>query len=402
MARNGRKGGCLGCLSLLALFVTVLVVAIVFLAPVSLRNVLASYRYRLLTKLGVEQTYGQRAEQSDVGYAGSTLSDRELEVYLQLLAGVEQMSKSFEVYGASGADIDPAYKALMRDHPELFWLDGSCSYTYTPIGQVVTVTPGVTMSAEEVPVVRAAIDEVVEAFFATLPEGAGEYDIAQAAYEYVINTTDYNTEAPNNQNIQSVFLSHESVCAGYSRAYQYLLQRAGIFCAYVDGDIVETSEDHAWNLVQLEGQYAYVDCTWGDPTYTGAVEQIPQEGIIYDYFCLTTDELTRDGHLLADPDIWPHCDAKDLDYYRRSGLFFESYDNAALSEAFWRMVYENRQVLSFKFGTDEACAQAASALENGEFLYDDLMQIASQQGENGLLYGYTVSDSLRIIKLYWQ
>ncbi len=67
----------------------------------------------------------------------------------------------------------------------------------------------------------------------------------------------------------SVFLSYalnergegigESVCEGYSKAYTMLLAEAGI-----ESYMLYTN-DHEWNLVNIDGEYYQVDVTWDDP-----------------------------------------------------------------------------------------------------------------------------------------
>ena len=64
-----------------------------------------------------------------------------------------------------------------------------------------------------------------------------------------------------NQSAYSALVLGKTVCAGYARAYQYLLQKLGIPCYYCTG---YAGENHAWNIVKLEDTYYNVDVTWSD------------------------------------------------------------------------------------------------------------------------------------------
>ena len=53
----------------------------------------------------------------------------------------------------------------------------------------------------------------------------------------------------------------KAVCAGFSRLTQALLSAQGIPCLYVHGWSPESY--HAWNLVYIDGEYLWIDNTWG-------------------------------------------------------------------------------------------------------------------------------------------
>ena len=407
--RNERSGcmGCMGCATLLALIAAIVVALALHYAPPVIRNVAVAYSRRLSDTLGivkkdqVTQAEGTSADDMAIGYSGKLLSESQQAVYTQMLNEAAAFSQSFAVFEASPEDIDPAYKAVIRDHPELFWLDGSCRYTYSKIGDVVSVELGLNMELENVPAMKSRIEAVADELMLDVPADASAYEVAKAAYEKIIATTDYDVNASHNQNIQSVFLGKSSVCAGYARAYQYLLQRRGVPCAYVEGKITTTGEDHAWNLVQIGDAFAYVDVTWGDPTYSGETSDVPLDSIIYDYFCLTTAEITRDGHAFANPEAWPVCDYPELDYYHTSGLFYETYDESQINFSFLAQAKEHPGSAYFKFANDEAYLTASIALSEGTFARDQLLQIAMGSGNDSIVYQYANSDTLRILKVYW-
>ena len=83
---------------------------------------------------------------------------------------------------------------------------------------------------------------------------------------------------PDDQNIYSVFVNQRSVCAGYSKATQYLSGEAGRLLYLCDRRKQEGNQSHAWNLVLCEGDYYYVDTTWGDPVFQSE-EGAQEEGL---------------------------------------------------------------------------------------------------------------------------
>ena len=71
---------------------------------------------------------------------------------------------------------------------------------------------------------------------------------------------------------------------GYAGATKYLLDRAGVDCIWVTG--TGGGGPHAWNIVKCDGQYYYVDTTWGDPGYWELQgEDVTKEFIAYEYLC---------------------------------------------------------------------------------------------------------------------
>ena len=113
---------------------------------------------------------------------------------------------------------------------------------------------------------QTEITQVAAKWLAGLDADADEYQKILYVYEKIVDEVDYDESAPDNQNIYSIFVNRQSVCAGYSKATQYLLEQLGVFCTYVTGKTTEGG-NHAWNLVKCNGDYYYVDTTWGDPVF---------------------------------------------------------------------------------------------------------------------------------------
>ena len=107
--------------------------------------------------------------------------------------------------------------------------------------------------------------------------------IAKDIHDKLIAEVTYNTPVMNDTTIEGYSnLAHTAygalvednngtpnyaVCDGYSQAYVYLLQQAGIDAAVIVGIAGNTEDDaggHAWSVVNLGGDWYEVDSTWDD------------------------------------------------------------------------------------------------------------------------------------------
>jgi hypothetical protein len=76
----------------------------------------------------------------------------------------------------------------------------------------------------------------------------------------------YEESEDEGQSAYSALVSHNTVCAGYARAYKLLCDIAGLPCVYATGraDAGSGVETHAWNMVPSKGEWVYIDTTWND------------------------------------------------------------------------------------------------------------------------------------------
>lgn len=341
------------------------------------------------------------------GFAFDQLSEGVQRVYSQLYTGITELRSEFTVRADDSEQIKSAISAIMVDHPEFFWLDGSASMNgFTSFG-IWQVKLDFNINAEDIPTVREAIENRALQYELSLSPDAGDYEKVKAAYDFIIDITDYVADSPQNQNIQSVFINGMSVCAGYGRALQYLLQRVGVWCAYIEGTTGADAEGHAWNLVNIDGVYAYVDPSWGDPTYGEDATDAARLAIIYDYLCLTTDEMLRTRHIADGNYELPTASDMTYDYYVRNGMYYNGFDQDAVSSAIWRAVDDGRNSVFFKFSDSYSYFAAKSALfpsaEDGiESLLDaPIRQRMEWDESDSMRYYYSCSDELYIIKVYW-
>jgi len=292
------------------------------------------------------------AEDASRGYEFyfALLSDKDKEVYRAMYKALSEIESGNAIPTVDEDTMNRVANYIRLDHPEFFYATDLGYTHYTMGGQVVKTVLAVKYNDSKASIRHDLdyIDMIADQILSSIPAGADDYTKAKMIYEWIILNTDYRTEAADNQNMNSVFFAHESVCAGYSRAFQYLMNRAGVDTTMVEGNSLITGESHAWNLCKLNDGYYYVDCTWGDASYMkNGFSGEKVASLNYDYLLVTTDEIKR-THKISLEDRLPACNSTDNNYYVREGLYFMSYDPARIKELFDTAYSEGRDTVSFK------------------------------------------------------
>lgn len=294
--------------------------------------------------VGAQQEEMELTEQvvrreAEAGYAYSMLPEDEQTLYLEIRDALIGFEEDVKLSSCDKDIISHTFQCVLNDHPEIFYVDG---YTYTEytLGDIlkkITFTGTYRYSEEEVAQKQELIDQYVGQCLDGIPDGADDYIKVKYIYEYLIHHTEYDASAKDNQNICSVFIEGKSVCQGYAKATQYLLNEAGIFSTLVLGRVIG-GEGHAWNLVQVNDHYYYVDTTWGDASYqaVGGAARYPGEKIPtinYDYLCVSTQQMNL-THTLDNVVELPECNSMEDNYYVREGLYFTDWNKEQIERIF--------------------------------------------------------------------
>ncbi len=269
-----------------------------------------------------------------------------------------------ETITIEGFDFDTFCKinyAVMYDHPELFWYK-----SFSASGSTLYFKYGA--SAEEAAVLQKQIDDVVEKYISDIDDSMSAYDVAIRMHERIISAVDYDTIALNKEKTEcnteddkidylrticGVFLDCKAVCEGYARAFQYLIQKCGVECAEVVGNVIKENGDsgvpHAWNILKIDGDYYYVDSTWDDSSNT--VQTVRRQEIGYAYFNITSDEMLKTRDLSLCPTEIPVCAATKANYYYHNNYVVDKYDIDRIKEIAQIAAKNNSPSFSFKCKT---------------------------------------------------
>ena len=113
--------------------------------------------------------------------------------------------------------------------------------------------------------------EVVFGILANIiDEDMTELEKELAVYEWITLNCEYDFrhyDVPNNAPRESydargAILNRKAVCLGFAGAFQLFMDVLDIECITVIGAAFNCEEDHAWNMVRIDGEWYCVDATW--------------------------------------------------------------------------------------------------------------------------------------------
>lgn len=296
----------------------------------------------------VQRISGEKYAYGQLDAIGQTVYDEMLSTILNHEDKISLSTTDTDV-------MNRAYSAVCSDYGGLFWVNGYVFTRYKKGDELVGLefSPKYTMTEEVRRQTQERIDRVVEEWFAGISINDTDYEKAKYIYETLALKTEYVEDAKDSQNIISVFLRKQTVCQGYACAVQYLLEQLGVQSIIVSGKAL--GQPHAWNLLCLDGEYYYMDATWGNNGYRNK-EGVETSFIDYNYMAMTTAEMQM-GH---EPDMdisLPECTAVLNNYYIKEGNYVEEWHPEQLG-AMLAKAWEGKQVITLRFSDDSLKDQA--------------------------------------------
>lgn len=146
---------------------------------------------------------------------------------------------------------------------------------------------------------------------------------------------------PESHNAYGALINHKAVCDGFSSAYALIAQYFGFRCMVVDGKSSyqrNTKVEHAWNIIEFEGEFYHIDATWDTNTYEAI------KTYSYDYFGLDDDEVSLDHEW--DYRRTPKCNSSKLSYYISNNLY--AYSESQIEEIIYRAMKKEQSTIQIK------------------------------------------------------
>ncbi len=395
--RRKKKGGCLVTVIYMLIWLFLLLCA--FLYCLKRDEIHQAVQRKMAPEVPYQKVELKPDLLSQKFYYGK-LEEEEKTAYQEILQGVTDQEEEIYLHLADAERANELLEYVLKDEPGLFWCDGTAKATcYEGADSYTVLEPEYRFTPREREKMQAEIETGAGRCLEGIDASASDYDKILYVFEYIVNTVDYDASAGNNQNIYSVFVTKRSVCAGYSRAAQYLLEKLGVFCTYVTGTTVD-GQAHAWNLVMCDGEYYYLDTTWGDPVFLSQEIAMDMDYISYDYMCCDDKELLRTH--IPDRDVTlPECSSMDANYYVVNQMYYENYDAQTALEAMNETISNGDNPTVFKFSNPDSYQKAK------EDLFDKTVNQAAQNLASlydlpEVRYNYFDEKDLNKIVIYWQ
>lgn len=206
--------------------------------------------------------------------------------------------------------------AIYYDRPELFWLESGSS-TSTINGIVVTVKPKYNKLKNNIISAQTKLNRVVMSYLRSV-QGKKPLDQERIIHDKMVNEISY-VKNEFDQTAYAALVNGKAVCAGYTRAFQLLMQQLDIPCYYCMGECLGTGKkewgSHAWNILKFGNDYYNMDITWDD-----CYDSHPKDRIGYTYYNCTDSDMASNHKRRDEAKRLPACRGTKYGFEKVTGI----------------------------------------------------------------------------------
>jgi len=270
--------------------------------------------------------------------------------------------------------------ALYNDHPELFWLETQYSYQYRRNQKIYSVTLEFNQTIADITANVAKFNQSVNEIITLASAYKSDVEKEKFVHDYLADGVTYNESAPIHQSAYSALVNGESVCAGYSRAFQHVMMQMGIPVYYCAG--IANGGPHAWNIIKLGNDFYNIDSLWDD----SIGEQYNTE--CYLYFNISDSKFNNEHRRTGLSLNLPACNGTDMSYESvfGEGVMGDMLSSYGLSEE--DVLYSLKEYYTYCESTLTKAGigqNSFTVVLADKRLYDEIYYDSNQKG---YMYGY--------------
>lgn len=169
--------------------------------------------------------------------------------------------------------------ALARDDYILGHTDErNITFSYNKLSAKIHVKQSYLTNAEQEQLVDEQVKTIISGW-----QRLSDFAKVRAVNDYIVRHTVYTKQSTTSEySAYSVLVEGKGVCQGYALLALKMLRELNVETKYIVGYVGDVG--HAWNLVELDGQWYHLDATWNDP--------VPDRGQAVSYKYLLVDDTT--------------------------------------------------------------------------------------------------------------
>ena len=122
---------------------------------------------------------------------------------------------------------------------------------------------------------------------------------------------------------------------------------------------------------------------------------------MYNYLCLTTEDMERATHIPDPTFTYPVCTARDYNYYYLNGYYHENCDRELIRSVLTEAIENEETSAHFKFSDFDSYAEAVYAIYDDGLLNEALQLRMQWDGLESMSYYPMNDDALCTIDIYW-
>lgn len=312
---------------------------------------------------GYSTDTGELSVGSPIKHYFHDLSDTEKQAYNAVLTEAELFPPFIEIPALTQDELNHMFTALLYDNPELFFLENTS--TIRKSQSRTLFYPDYRMREEDYTAMIGKCREVADQILDEAMQEETAFARERVVHDRVIAMCTYtdNKSNPYRNTIYGVLTGGAASCEGYAKTAKYLLDQLDIPCYVICGTSTppgSNSQDHMWNIVQLDGDAYHLDLTWDDPILEGGGELIQ-----YSYFNVTDEQICLTH---ADYDAGCECTATAENFFVHEDLQFASFGESEQTRA---AAYAAELLSMGSDGFQLQFADSASYSDACRLLFDD-------------------------------
>lgn len=149
---------------------------------------------------------------------------------------------------------------------------------------------------------NAAVDKKVRSIInKEIKPGMTDAEKVKAIHDYIIQNCSYDYAHVDLEKdgywstAEGPLLKGKAICSGYSAAFHVCMDALNIPNSSIGGEVSDGT-GHAWNMVQIDGNWYHIDLTFDDPTFPK--KNTPKNidmFVSYEYFLVNDQKMIDDG-----------------------------------------------------------------------------------------------------------